>query len=384
MLFRGLAKILLLLAVLAVVPIIASATNDNGSAGQEGQRDAPRYTRQMIVIVIDGLQADVLQKVQAPNINGVAASGIRVSQAITPFPGTLEAAVGSLLTGCDPQLHKFVNGNDWLAEPTILKLMEQKNIKTAFFDATGRLGRFADESKLYRKYGNDREIVEDAVKVMADKTPYLSVLVFGEVGKALAESGPNSQAYAKAVTDADNRVGELLRYLHGKGMYDHALIAVCGTTGQPALVLKSPQFKGGVILPPASLTDFAPTLGYIVGERLPEATGLVLWNAFEPGSFQNGIYLMEQRIKDLSNAQLRAAREIADLRSGEAQVQKERTIISQERKTTQEAIAERERRIGILGGIVKTLIGLIAVLIILALAGYYIQYRYLKKKFLLF
>ncbi|MGC7879957.1 hypothetical protein ACP3TI_12020, partial [Desulforudis sp. 1190] len=176
----------------------------------------------------------------------------------------------------------------------------------------------------------------------------------------------------------------LLRYLHGKGMYDHALIAVCGTTGQPALVLKSPQFKGGVILPPASLTDLAPTLGYIVGERLPEATGLVLWNAFEPGSFQNGIYLMEQRIKDLSNAQLRAAREIADLRSGEAQVQKERTIISQERKTTQEAIAERERRIGILGGIVKTLIGLIAVLIILALAGYYIQYRYLKKKFLLF
>jgi len=83
-----------------------------GMAQEAEPQEKPRYTRQMLVIVIDGLQADALQKAQAPNINGVAASGVRINDGIPVWPGGLEAAAASILTGTASEAHQFFQPGD--------------------------------------------------------------------------------------------------------------------------------------------------------------------------------------------------------------------------------------------------------------------------------
>lgn len=384
MLLKGLLKLTLLLIVMALVPLLAFATVDNKEQ-EETPEQVLRYTRQVCLIVIDGLQGDVLQKVQAPNINGVASAGVRVAEAVPVLPATLRASAGTILTGTDPLLHRFQKDGDRLAEPTILELLAQRKVGTAFFDGSGgQLKALAQGARSYYSADSDEEVLRAALRYMKEKKPYLSVIVLGEPGKALAASGAGSREYSRAVSQADNHVGELLRFLHQQGLYDEAMLIISGTSGAPPLIMKGLQFKGGVILPPVGLIDVAPTLAYVLGIRLPETAGLVLWNAMEPGSFQNGFYLMEQRIKDLSHAQVTAYKEIYRLRNEQHMVDNEKARLTAEKGETTRAISERDREIRSLGLKMKVLIGAVFVLLVVFGLGYLWEYRYLKRKFLLF
>lgn len=384
MFLKGFAKLTLLFMVLALVPLLAFATGGNKNPEQVPEQ-VPRYTRHVFLVVVDGLRADILEKVQAPNINGVGSAGVRVPETIPVFPATLEAGVGTILTGTDPSLHRFRKPGDRLAEPTILDVLEKQNIGTAFFDGSGgRLKGLSRGTRHYEACGNDGEVVQAALKHLGEKKPYLTVMVLSGPGKALAGSGPDSGEYARAVTEADNRIGELLNFLHQQGLYDQSLFTITGVGDAPPLIIKGLQFKCGVVLPPAGVIDVAPTLGYVLGSKLPEAGGLVLWNAMEPGSFQNGIYLMEQRIKDLAQAQVKAYEEIYRLRNEQHQVQDEKARVTAERDETSQAINERDRKIRSLEWKMRALISTILLLLILFAIGYLWEYRYLKKKFLLF
>ncbi|MDI6906645.1 MAG: alkaline phosphatase family protein [Thermoanaerobacterales bacterium] len=384
MLLKGLAKLTLLFVVLALVPLLAFATGGNIDPDQAPEQ-VPRYTRHVFLVVVDGLRADILQKVQAPNINGIGSAGVRVPETIPVFPPTLEASTGTILTGTDPSLHRFLKPGDRLAEPTVLEVLEKQNIGTAFFDGSnGRLKGLSRGARHYHACGNDGEVIEAALKYLGEKKPYVSVMVLSGPGKALALSGPDSDEYARAVSEADNRIGELLNFLHQQGLYDQSLFMMTGTGDAPPLIVKGLQFKCGVVLPPAGVIDVAPTLAYVLGSKLPEASGLILWNAMEPGSFQNGLYLMEQRIKDLAQAQVNAYQEIYRLRDEQYQVQDEKARLTAERDETSQAISERDRKIGSLELKVKALVATIFLLLILFGVGYLWEYRYLKKKFLLF
>jgi len=382
---KGLMKLTLLCVVLALVPVLAFATGDNKTPPEQVPQQTPRYTRHVFLIIVDGLRADILEKVQAPNINGIGSAGVRVSEAIPSFPATLEAGAGTILTGTDPSLHRFVKPGDRPAEPTILDVLEKQNVGTAFFDGSGgRLKNLSRGTRHYEACGDDEEAVRAAMKHLGEKKPYFTVVVLGGPGKALAEAGTGSRDYARAVSEADNRVGELLSFLHREGLYEQSLLTVTGVGDAPPLIIKGLQFKCGVVLPPAGVIDIAPTLGYVLGSKLPEARGLVLWNAMEPGSFQNGIYLLEQRIKDLAQAQVRTHEEIYRLRDEQLKVQDEKARVTAERDQTAQAINERDRKIRNLEWTVRALLATILLLLILFAIGYLWEYRYLKKKFLLF
>ncbi|MEW6459429.1 MAG: alkaline phosphatase family protein [Bacillota bacterium] len=356
-----------------------------GTAAQEAEpQEKPRYTRQMLVIVIDGLQADALQKAQAPNINGVAASGIRINDCIPVWPGGLEASAASILTGTGAQTHQFLQAGDKLKQPTLFDLIRPSNLAGGFFDASGRLDGLAANADYHLKIKGDDKLVEAAVKEMEGKKPYLSVLVLADARKALEESGRSSQEYYRAVSNADNLVGRLLHFLHQQGVYEQTLIVITGTDGEPPLIVKGVQFKGGVVLPPADLLDIAPTLAYILNLKIPAPDGLVLWNAFEPGSLQNGFYLLEQRIRELSRAQAESQRAIHRLWDEGEKVREEKQELEAKEAGIAQAIQERDREIERLEKSVDAHRHLIGLLVVLFGFGYVVEYRVLKKRFLLF
>jgi|Deesub1362A_J573_1020465.scaffolds.fasta_scaffold00044_140 hypothetical protein len=378
---RRLAVLVAVCVSFFVLPVGALAQQ---SGSQEPKSQEPRYTQQIVLIVIDGLQADALQKAQAPNINGVASSGVRINVCSPVWPYRLETAAASILTGTEPAAHQFLQAGDKLKQPTLFEVIKKNKLTSGFYDASGRLDGLAANADSHLKIRGDDKMVEAAIKEMETKKPYLNVLVFADARKALDESGRNSQEYYRAVSNADNLVGRVLHFLHRQGVYDQTLVVITGTDGQPPLVIKGIQFKGGAVLPPAALVDIAPTLAYILNVEIPAPDGLVLWNAFEPGSLENGFYLMEQRITELSKAQAESIRLIHQLREEQQLVHEEKQELVDKEADITRAIRERDEEIARLETTISFLKYLIGVLVIVFGLGYLVQYRVLRKRFLMF
>lgn len=376
MFLRGFG-ILIALCVALTMPLA-------GMAQEPEPQEKPRYTRQMLVIVIDGLQADALQKAQAPNINGVAASGVRINDGIPVWPGGLEAAAASILTGTASEAHQFLQPGDKPKQPTLFELIRASNLAGGFFDASGRLDGLAANANYHVHIEGDDQLVAAAVKEMEAKKPYLSVVVLADARQALEASGRASHEYHRAVSNADNEVGRLLHHLHQQGTYEQTLIVITGTDGEPPLIVKGVQFKGGVVLPAAGLLDIAPTMAYILNLKIPAPDGLVLWNAFEPGSLQNGLYLLDQRIRELSRVQAESQRVIHRLWDEGEKVRAERQELDAKEAGIAQAIRERDREIERLETSVSHHRYLIGLLVALFGVGYLVQYRILKKRFLMF
>ncbi|MDA8097235.1 MAG: alkaline phosphatase family protein [Clostridia bacterium] len=374
--------VLTLLLAACFCPCAAATPTD--SAGQEQSSQEAHYSRQIFLVVIDGLQSGALQRTQAPNINGVASAGIRMSDSLPVWPSNTYTSVASIITGTDPETHGFRDASGQLQKPTILQLAEQIKIQTTVFDGTGELPALAEGTRHYQKANSDEKLIDALIKYLSEKNPYLNLVVLAEPRLALERSGTGSQDYMKAVTEADNNVGRLLHYLHTKGVYDQSMVIVSGTTGQPPIVIKGLQYKTGQVMPPAALVDIAPTLAYTLGVKIPGATGNVLWNAFDPGSLQNGFYLLEQRIRDLSELQIRQGQEIFRLREEQILVQEEKQEISAEKNRTAKAIDRRDEEIKSLYSRISGLKVVIGGILILAAIGYLLEYRLLRKRFLLF
>jgi hypothetical protein len=380
-----LSWILVVLAAVTLCLVLPFEVVAQKPESQEPEsREPSRYIRQIILIVIDGLQAGALQKAQAPNINGVATSGARINDCFPVWPYSLETSVASILTGTDPTVHRFLRADDKLKQPTLFELIKKNKLGSGFYDASGRLDGLAANADHHLKTEGDDKLVEAAIKEMETSKPYLNVLVLGDARKVLDECGANSQEYYRAISDADNLVGRILHFLHRQGVYDQTLIVITGTDGEPPLIIKGIQFKSGVALPPAAIADVAPTLAYILNVEIPAPDGLVLWNAFEPGSLQNGFYLMEQRIRELSQAQADAHRIIHQLWDEQRLVHEEKQELVDKEADIAQAIRERDEEIGRLEGTVIFFKYLVGVLVVVFGLGYLVEYRILKKRFLMF
>lgn len=374
----------LLFTVLCLPANAAPSAGEQGPPPAKQQAEEIEYTKQIFVVIVDGLQSGALQRTQAPNINGVGAAGIKMHGGLAVWPENVYTAAASILTGSDPEAHGFSGPDGALQKPTIIQLAGQNQIQTAVFDATGELEVLAEGARHYRKAKNDEKLIDQVIRDLADHHWYLNVVVLTGPREALDSRGADSREYLRAVTEADNHFGRLLHSLHTGGIFDQTMFFVTGTTGQPPIFMKGMPFKTGQVLPPASLADVAPTLAYALGLSIPGATGLTIWNAFDPGSLQNGFYLLEQRIKELSEVQVRYGQEIMRLKEEQVAVQDEKREIAAEKGRTAEAMEQRDQRIRSLGNRIGVLKMVIGGILLLALLGYVIEYRYLRKRFLMF
>ncbi|MEW5761719.1 MAG: alkaline phosphatase family protein [Bacillota bacterium] len=345
----------------------------------------PPVTRHVFVVVIEGLQAQVLESGRVPNLEGLAAAGVSVPSVTGVQPSTLAAATASVLTGTDPSRHGCLHGGETLRVPSLPLLMEKQGIVTAFFDASRSLsGLSRGVSLRYSGPARDPDALEAFLKVLRERRPYFSVLVLRGPGSSHFQKGPQSGRYLEAVAQADVLIGRLLQYLYQEALFEQSTFVIAGTGENPALILKGLAFKSGVRLPPAGLTDAGRTLAYVTGLKLSAPTGLVLWNALAAGPYHSEEYLLEARVKDLSEAYLHARREINALHRERRLVQEERAAIAREKEVSRRTVSERDARIRALTWRIRALEALSIVLVVIFGAGYIIEYRILKRRFLLF
>lgn len=353
----------------------------------------------VLVLVVDGLQAGALERADAPGINGLAASGVKVASAGPPLPrgeGEFRRSTGADnraafrgqnspsddLAACAAAV--LAGG----AAVTVPQQLEARGTKTAFFDGSdGGLRPLAAGVSHYfgGPYGGrNRAVVDALLAELGRQLPYLVVAVLPELRPVLDRSGDRGAEYLEAVRDTDVQVGRILGFLHRRGLFERTLLVLAGTGRQPALILKGPSLREGLVLPPADLADVGPTLAYLTGVDLPGAKGLVLWNALSPRPDRTETYLLERRVEDLSRTVAGMREEMRALYAEREAVEEERRRLAGERAAVAGEIGERDERIRRLEGKVRLMGRVGLALAVGFLLGYWIEYRLLRKRFLMF
>lgn len=368
---------------LLLLPGTAGALPKDAS---EVRSDPIEKNRQIIMLVIDGLQAESVGPGLSPNINGLGMAGVRVDRVSTMPPDNTGARFYTMLSGADPA-GKSPGGNSPDAGGgTLLSYLEGRGQKTAMIDGTGSMQKAcgAVSHKYPGPFGSDAEVMGAALEVIKGKKPFLTVAVLSGPGRQLTRYGAQSKAYQSSVTSADNEVGRLLKQLQADGTYDATMIVVAGTTDRPPLIIKGSEFIAGTRLPPVCLRDLAPTLGYLYGVNIPGARGLVMWNALRPAPDRTESFMTAQRIRDLSTAYSEAVEAAARLENEKIMVQEEKSRLSSDKKMVEDEIEAREREIGRLNRIISAfkIGGMLAVF--LFATALVLEYRILKKRYLFF
>jgi len=229
-----------------------------------------RHDLNVLLITIDTLRADYLScygsKIAAtPNIDALAARGVRFAQAIAQVPLTAPSHA-SILTGAYPQMHKVRDMGGFVLDskiPTLATITSQAGLDTAAFVGAAVLNRHYGMNRGFEVYADD----------MKDKTPLKKLP--GVVAEVRAEivmrraldwlekrakqqnasghffmwvhyydphfpydppepfrSRYGKNLYAGEVAYADDQVGRLLEGLSQRGLRDKTLVVLLADHGE--------------------------------------------------------------------------------------------------------------------------------------------------------
>src|SRR6266566_6109093 len=218
----------------------------------------------VVVITIDTLRADHLgcygdQQIRTPNIDSLAADGVRFERAYTPVPVTLPAHT-VLFTGTYPLLsgiHDFSANKLNPTQPTLASVLKEQGYTTgavigsAVLDSRFGLNRgfdfYYDHFDFNRLQESNLDEMERPGNVVADTA--LDCLAKNNQKKFFLwmhlydphfpyrPPAPYSDEYKDRPYDgeiafADSQVGRLIRFLKDKGLYQNTIIVLTGDHGE--------------------------------------------------------------------------------------------------------------------------------------------------------
>jgi len=132
------------------------------------KQPAPRDVN-VLLITLDTLRADHLscyggRKVSTPNIDGLAARGVRFAQAVAQVPLTTPSHA-SILTGAYPQVHKLRDNGGFVLDgsvPTLATVTNDAGFETAAFVGAAVLNRHFGLHRGFNHYGDNLNEKRDA------------------------------------------------------------------------------------------------------------------------------------------------------------------------------------------------------------------------------
>ncbi len=281
----------------------------------------------VVLITIDTLRADHLgcygyKQIKTPNIDGLAADGVRFESAFAVVPVTLPSH-SSMLTGTYPMLsgmHDFSGNKLSPLQPTLASVLKQAGYETgAVIGAAVLDSRFGlnqgfdfyydhfdfsrlDEANLdeMERPGNVvADVALDWLAKNSQKKFFLWMHLY-DPHFPYRPPEPYSREYAAQPYDgeiafADEQVGRLLRFLKEKGIYRNTVIVLCGDHGESLgehsekthgffiynatmhvpLIIRLPENRprenaaARTVADPVSLVDLMPTVLGAVGVEIP-------------------------------------------------------------------------------------------------------------------
>lgn len=301
------------------------------SCGKESEK-MPSGIEHVIVIGVDGLSPDGIQKAKTPVIDDMISKGSVKWNVRTVLTSSSSQNWMSMISGAGPEQHGVIN-NDWEMDdhtlppivqeadgrfPTIFSILRKAKpdaeIGTVYhWDGFGRL--FQKNALNYDKnYSTEDSTATDFIRYVKEKKPTLGFVHFDHVDHAGHHAGHGSTEYYNAVAKTDSLVGQVLKAVKEAGMEENTLVIIWadhggigyghgGATPQEAEIAGIFYGKGikkGYKIEQQVYTyDLASTIAFALNVKQPYAwIGRPVKAAFEGFSEPENLYLGEKTVAE--------------------------------------------------------------------------------------
>jgi arylsulfatase A-like enzyme len=271
----------------------------------------PSLTRNVVLVSIDGLRPDAIEKFSAPTLQRLIREGSYSLAARTTLPSKTLPSHTSMLTGEPPEEHGVVWNNvtaaktDIVEVPNIFGLARAHGYATAAFFSKAKFQPLQRPGTLdysqapggwWGRWSSERT-VGDIIAHLEKQKPNVLFVHLSDPDRAGHSSGWMSEAYGRAVTSADAALGELLKAAdnaYGGGNYSVIVTADHGGHeynhgSDHPLDVTIPWIAWGrgvhpqLLDRPIETTDTAATVLWMLGVQDPESwNGSPITEAFVP------------------------------------------------------------------------------------------------------
>lgn len=296
-----------------------------------GTSEQKELVKHVIIIGVDGMSPDGIQKANTPNMDEMMASGVSSMVARGVLPTVSSPNWASLIMGASPAQHG-VTSNDWRKDrnniptqtsgtgaffPTIFRIAKDQRpeLKTAIiYDWEGFGNLFDHSDPSYQEHvGGEVETTNRVVEYFAAQKPNFLFVHLDHVDHAGHSEGHGSPAYYKAVEKADSLIGIIKKMVESTDVSGETVIIVTadhggvgkGHGGESLAEIQIPwiaygkNIKKGMQLKSAINTyDTPATAAYLLNIKAPQAwIGKPIFEAIEGKQIELNYFAPETLLK---------------------------------------------------------------------------------------
>lgn len=258
----------------------------------------------VIVIGVDGLSPDGIQRAKTPLLDSMISKGASTFNARAVLPTSSSSNWASMLLGAGTEQHG-VTSNGWEKHdhqlpsavstpngsfPSIFTLFKDQKPDAhigAIYDWDG-FGRLFEQSEVDFNINGDHEegTTADAVSYIKENKPQFTFIHLDHVDHAGHSEGHGTKAYYQSVEKADSLIAEIVEATKEAQIFDKTMFLVCSDHGGlgkghggeslaevnvPFILFGAGIKQGYTMQESVYQYDNAPTVAYAFGLKTPQA-----------------------------------------------------------------------------------------------------------------
>ncbi|NLO20404.1 MAG: hypothetical protein GX119_00185 [Syntrophomonadaceae bacterium] len=374
---------LCLLLSVAVFTLGLSLLKPSALAVEEVQR--------VILINVEGLNYEGYVSTPMHNLRQIAAEGLMDEKCLAVRTDSSEAALASLLTGALPADHGYYNSKSKIEVESLLALLKKRGQTFQVIDGSGgKLQVFNYGEDKYISLpapSKDQEAFSQLIKNIPDKMPFLSFLYLNDSMEGLLSL--DDDLYYDALMSFDSRLGQLMGELKNHNMYQDSLIIITSARStSPSdlvpMIIHGAGCRSGIRTSSSTVLDTAATICKFIGINAPASSlGIPIYDAI-PVREEDKNYTYVKWTGELKKERISQLTRYFDIQDDLYRTIHQMTAIKEERQNISEFSGEKEKIINSLESRINWQRVLGIGIFFLMVAGYLLEYRWLKKKFTLF
>lgn len=219
-----------------------------GATSLFAQAISPKGIEHVVVIGIDGLSSEGLQKANTPFIDQLIAEGTVSWKARTVLPTVSSPNWASIIHGAGPEQHG-ISSNDWVFGEGIvpvvkgengrfpsvfdvIKAQEPKAIQGAVYQWDGFANMYDQQTCVLNKNLSTPDATTAVfTRFIQQQKPRFAFIQLDHVDGAGHEEGHMTDGYLKAITHADVLIGQIVKAIAQAGLTDKTLILIVADHG---------------------------------------------------------------------------------------------------------------------------------------------------------